>query len=303
MKQRTLTVAIVAIGEMGYGVARRLREAGATVTTSLTGRSARTKARAEQAGVVAVPDDDALVRDADVVLSIVPPGEALALARRMAAAIVRTGSRPAYVDCNAIALESMQRIGATVMDAGAAAVDVGIIGPPPAQGRATKFYASGQPCPAVDRLKQHGLDIRWIGSTLGDASALKMGYGGLTKGVTALATALMVSAERSGVHAALTAELADSRPDILAFLDRFIPSMPPKAYRWVAEMEEGAATLDRAGLPSHMLRGAARLYEWIASIPAEAVLAGVGHPRERAAVIERLAAHLAEQRKVLADVK
>jgi 3-hydroxyisobutyrate dehydrogenase-like beta-hydroxyacid dehydrogenase len=296
-------IAIVAIGEMGQGVARRLRQGGAAVATCLQGRSAHTAMRAADAGVAVLPDDDALVRGAAVVLSIVPPGEAFALARRLAAAMRRTGARPAYVDCNAISADTMRRIGEVLAETGAPVVDVGIIGPPPGKG-ATKFYASGPPCAAFERLKACGLDVRWIGSALGEASTLKMCYGGLTKGLTALATTLLISARRAGVDQALAAELADSRTDLLPFLDRFIPSMPPKAYRWVAEMEEGAAALARVGLPPEMLAGAARLYEWIANArPGEGEPAGLDPAAKRKAVIERLADHLGEKREALAAAK
>lgn len=294
-----VNVAIVAVGEMGQGVGRLLREGGAHVTTCLQGRSAQTAKRAQDAGIEAVADDDALVRGADIVLSIVPPGEAVALARRIAAAMARTGSRPPYVDCNAISPETMGRIAAIITDAGATVADVGIIGPPPGKGRATKFYASGPSCPTLDRLKECGLDVRWVTPAIGDASTLKMCYGGLTKGLTALGTTLMVSAKRAGIEQALTAELADSQAEMLAFLDRFISSMPPKAYRWVAEMEEGAATLDRAGLPGDILRGAAQLYQWVAKTPvAHGASAGT-----RGAVVEGLAKQLGDKRPALAEVK
>ena len=294
-----VNVAIVAVGEMGQGVGRLLGDAGAHVTTCLQGRSAQTAKRTQDAGIVAVPDDDTLVREADIVLSIVPPGEAVALARRMAAAMGRTGSQPPYVDCNAISPETMRNIAGVITDAGAPVADVGIIGPPPGKGRATKFYASGPSCAALDRLKGFGLDVRWVSAAVGDASTLKMCYGGLTKGLTALGTTLMVSAKRAGIDQALTAELGDSQAEMLAFLDRFISSMPPKAYRWVAEMEEGAATLDRAGLPGDMLRGAAELYEWIAKTP----VAEGGGGDKRVAVVERLATQLADKPGVLAPAK
>ncbi len=299
MAERGPNVAIVAVGEMGQGVGRLLREGGASVTTCLQGRSAQTAKRALDAGIAAVPDDDALVRSADIVLSIVPPGEAVALAQWIAAAMARSGSRPPYVDCNAISPETMRKIAGIVAEAGAPVADVGIIGPPPGKGRATKFYASGPLCPALDRLKGCGLDVRWVSAAIGDASTLKMCYGGLTKGLTALGTALMVSAKRAGVDRALEAELADSQANILAFLDRFIPSMPPKAYRWVAEMEEGAATFDRAGLPGDMMRGAAELYEQIAKTP----VAQGNASDKRMTVVDALAEHLAGNPGVLTAAK
>jgi 3-hydroxyisobutyrate dehydrogenase-like beta-hydroxyacid dehydrogenase len=260
-------VALISTGDMGNSVGRLLREGGATVSTCLAGRSPRTAKLAEQAGIVGVADDDRLVAGCDVFLSIIPPGEAVALAERIGKAMTRTGAKPVYVDCNAISAETMQRIAAVLKPTGAPVVDAGIIGPPPAKGSATKFYSSGPKAPAYDTLKAHGLDVRWVSERIGDASLLKMSYGGLTKGLQALATALLISAERGGVGPALAAELADSQAAVLGWLDRQLPKMPPKAYRWVAEMEEGAATLEAAGLPAGLLQGAARLYAGIALTP------------------------------------
>ena len=86
-------VAIIAAGEMGSAVGARLAEHGVKVTTSLAGRSGASAARAERARMVPVADDDTLVGEADYVLSICPPGEAVALARR----IVVFSQRPARI--------------------------------------------------------------------------------------------------------------------------------------------------------------------------------------------------------------
>jgi len=41
--------------------------------------------------------------------------------------------------------------------------------------------------------------------------------------------------------------------------------MPPKAYRWVPETTEIAATFEEAGLTPRILQGAADMYEFIAA--------------------------------------
>ena len=269
-------VAVVATGDMGNAVGRLLREGGAAVSTCLAGRSERTRKLAEKAGITVVADDDTLVRNVDVFLSIIPPGEVIHLAERIAGAFKRTGAKPAYVDCNAVSAATMQRIAGIIGPTGATLVDVGIIGPPPAKGAATKFYASGPKVPAFEALRQCGLDVRWCSEKIGDASTLKMCYGGMTKGLQALATTLMISARHAGVGDAFEAELKDSQQALLGWLDRSLPRMPPKAYRWVAEMEEGAATFESAGLPREMMIGAAQLYDWIAKTPL-----GQDNPEER----------------------
>src|SRR5258708_35386767 len=75
---------------------------------------------------------------------------------------------------------------------------------------------------------------------------------------------MMVGASRSGAAAALRQELAESQPHLLAWLARQVPSMYPKAYRWVAEMEEIAAFSGGDLAAQQIYRGLARLYERLA---------------------------------------
>jgi 3-hydroxyisobutyrate dehydrogenase-like beta-hydroxyacid dehydrogenase len=261
----TLRIAIVAPGEMGSGVGRKLVQNGLTVLTSLKDRSAASAGRAARAGLVDAADDDALAA-CDIILSIVPPKDALGLAERLQPALARAARKPLYVDCNAIAPRSVERIAALVASTGARFVDAGIIGPPPSdtQRSATTFYASGAAAPDFAALSAHGLTIRVLDKPVGAASALKMSYAGLTKGLTALGTAMILGASEAGVSDALKRELAESQPHFLSFLQRSVPGMFPKAYRWIAEMEEIAAFADDVAGGQDMYRGVADLYRRIA---------------------------------------
>ena len=137
-------VAIIAPGEMGSAVAARLFERGVKVVTSLAGRSAASAARAERAHMVPVADDDALIAQADFFLSICPPGEAVALARRLKPALTRARKKPIYVDCNAVSPQTAIEIGAVLESTGCQYVDGGIIGPPPPpNGTGTRIYVAG----------------------------------------------------------------------------------------------------------------------------------------------------------------
>ena len=91
---------------------------------------------------------------------------------------------------------------------------------------------------AIERLNEYGLVFRPVEGPVGAASALKMSYGGITKGLTAVGSAMILAAERAGVAEALHAELAASQPNLLAYFTRSVPDMFGKAYRWVPEMEE-----------------------------------------------------------------
>jgi L-threonate 2-dehydrogenase len=258
-------VAIIAAGDMGAAVGARLAEHGVRVTTSLVGRSAASAERAERACMVAVADDDALV-EADFFLSICPPGEAVGLARRMKPALARARKKPIYVDCNAISPETAVEIGTVLEGTGCRYVDGGIIGLPPPPGHtATRIYVSGAAANEVARLTDFGVPFPALDGPIGAASALKMSYGGITKGFTAIAVAMVLGATRAGSAAALHKELEMSQPHLLAWLTRQVPRMPPKAYRWVAEMEEIGHFLGDDTPAGDMYEAIARLYVDIAA--------------------------------------
>ena len=259
------TIAVIAMGEMGSGVARRLHERGATVITSLAGRSAASAARAEKAGAIPVSTDDELVAQAGTILSIVPPGDAVALAERLAPAIKRAARKPVYVDCNAVSPQTAEQIGEVLKGTGCTYVDAGIIGPPPSATGRTIFYASGPGARDFERLSAHGLTIRVMDGPNGAASAMKLSYAGITKGCTAIGSAMMLGATRGGTAAALLQELSESQPMLLNWMRGFVSRMPPKAYRWVAEMEEIARFQEDDKAAEAMYLGIARFYQQIAA--------------------------------------
>jgi L-threonate 2-dehydrogenase len=258
-----ISVAIVAPGNMGAAIGRRLTDNGVRVLTSLAGRSAASARRAEAAGMQAV--DDPGLTGADLLLSIVPPGDAVAFAQRIAPLLASSATKPVFVDCNAISPGTVTRIAAIVAPTGAAFLDAGIIGSPPQPGtKGPVLYVSGEAASQTLALAAHGLDVRAVEGGIGAASALKMSYAGITKGLTALGAAMMLGASRAGVAEALQAELAASQPALLAWFEWQIPGMYQKAYRWVAEMEEIGDFLHADPAAANMFKGAARLYERLA---------------------------------------
>jgi 3-hydroxyisobutyrate dehydrogenase-like beta-hydroxyacid dehydrogenase len=263
-------IAVIAPGEMGAAIGQRLRERGARVITSLAGRSAASAERAERAGLVTAATDDEIV-EADIILSVVPPKDAAGLAARLKPAIARAATKPIYVDCNAVAPQTAEEIGAILAGTGCAYVDGGIIGAPPTPTTAgARLYVSGERAKDVVRLNAYGLDTRFLDGPIGAASALKMSYAGITKGFTAVSAMMMLGATRAGCAGTLHKELADSQPHLLGWLSRQMPKMPPKAYRWVAEMEEIGAFLDGVAGGREAYESIARFYDHVADVQAQA---------------------------------
>lgn len=90
------------------------------------------------------------------------------------------------------------------------------------------------------------LNIQHISGEIGGASGLKMCFASLTKGFTALTIHSFTTAHRLGVTAELEDHLSKYSPKTLE-LTKNLTSMPPKAYRWVREMQEISATFQEDG--------------------------------------------------------
>ncbi len=262
-------VAIVAQGMMGAGIARRLTENGVEVRTSLAGRGAGSARRAAEAGMRDVPE--AQLAEADFFLSVVPPGDALALVQRLAPAFTASNRKPVYVDCNAVNTKTAARIAAAVGETGAPFVDGGIIGGPPKplaqdpKDAGPRLYVAGPNARRVAALREYGLDVRVLNGPSDAASALKMSYAGITKGFTAMASVMLLASVRGGTAADLYAELADSQKALLGWLSGSIPRMYDKAYRWVAEMEEISGFVGEGTTDAQVHAAFARFYERIAA--------------------------------------
>ena len=69
----------------------------------------------------------------------------------------------------------------------------------------------------------------------------------MSKGFTAIAVEAFTTAESMGVLPELQEHLKDYNPGLGAAAAKSLVGMPPKAYRWVAEMEEIAVTMEQFG--------------------------------------------------------
>jgi putative dehydrogenase len=259
----TPVVAVIAPGMMGAAVGKRLVDNGVKVLTSLKGRSAETATRAKAAGMAAAGDEE--IAACDFILSILPPGDAVTLAERFQPALKASNAKPVYVDCNAINPKTVDRVAAVIAPTDCPFVDSGIIGSPPKPGDAgPRFYASGPAAPRFASLRDYGLDVRLLDGALSAASAMKMSYAGITKGTQAIGAAMMLAATRGGSADALFAELSSSQKEMFAWFKRGLSLMPPKAYRWIAEMHEIAGFVGDDPAAKELYEGAAHFYERIA---------------------------------------
>ena len=249
------TIAILHPGEMGAAIAASLIARGLRTVWASAGRSADTRARA--AHIADLGTLAAVVAAADLIVSVCPPHGALALAQQVAA----LGFASVYIDANAIAPATTRQAEAALLaNRGARFVDGGIIGPPPLTPGTTRLYLSGAAAAeAAALLDGQPLAVIALDGPVGAASALKVCYAGWNKGSIALLGAIRAFAQHEHVDAALLAEWDLSSPGIVKRSEA-ITGAARKAWRWIAEMEEIAASLEAVGLPGGFHLAAAEVY-------------------------------------------
>ena len=214
-----------------------------------------------------MPTLEDMVSQADLVLSILVPSEAIGVAKRVAEAIRATGAHTPFADCNAVSPQSALAMNDIVSMAGGRFIDGSIIGGPPGRGAPPRLYVSGPDEGIVAELDAKGIAVRTMGGHIGRASAIKMCYAAGTKGTSALHTALLTAAGALGVSGELAAELRASQSEVYKRMEGVVPGLPIAAGRWVGEMEEIAATFDHVGVTPHFHRGAADIFRLLSRTP------------------------------------
>jgi 3-hydroxyisobutyrate dehydrogenase-like beta-hydroxyacid dehydrogenase len=241
---------------MGASVGAAARSNQHSVLWASAGRTGSTHDRAHRADLEDAGTVAELVNASEIVLSVCPPHAAEDVAREVA----QLGFTGVYVEGNAISPDRTRAIQRIIEDAGADYVDGGIIGGPAWTREAkTHMYLSGPRAQEVAACFEGSpLKTPVISERIGAASALKMGYAAYTKGTTALLTAILGMVEKEGVRAELARQWGDTFTEQTV---RRVCANTAKAWRFVGEMQEIAATFKGAGLPGGFHEAAADVFE------------------------------------------
>ncbi|KAH7078853.1 6-phosphogluconate dehydrogenase [Paraphoma chrysanthemicola] len=303
------TIAVISIGQMGLGIASLLLATGYRVITNVSDRSTATQDRARNANIECLSSDVDLVQQADYILSIVPPRDAIAMAQRIETAFRSTQQSNSnkvlyYLDLNAISPTTARQIESifTPLRPTILFIDGGIIGGPPSLSRLTspdstpsleKWAKPGIPISGPDSIPDTELisvlNMRFINEKIGSASGLKCCFAALSKGFTALALQSFSTASSLGVYAHLQDYLEENNPGAGEKARKTVVGCTTKAYRWVEEMRQIGETFDVEGGwqgRAQVFREIAGVFEGLADVveregakklgDAEGVVTGLG---------------------------
>ena len=260
-------IGIMSIGEMGFHWAKLLKSHGVEVLTYDKDRGETSRKRAENAGVKSLASMAQLVSDAELIVSIVIPSAAKRVAEAVAAAVSQLGRRNLlFLDANAISPMTADAIAAVLAPAGVGFIDGCIIGSAARMGKGTVVYVSGGDAGRARDLEPFGIPVRVLGPNTSQASAFKVVYAGLTKGLQGLFCELLMGAQRFGLLNEIRAQYEESFPGLLDKIASSIIGLRIHAGRRAEEMDELKRTFNHYGMTALMAPAVQQVLEAIASL-------------------------------------
>ena len=261
-------IAIMSIGEMGFHWAKLLKGHGVEVLTYDKDRGEVSRKRGENAGVKSVGSLTDLVRQSDLIVSIVVPSAAIDVAKKVAEAVKTAGRKNLiFLDANAISPMTAEEIAKNLQPAGVSFVDGCIIGSAARMGKGTIVYVSGPEANHLQILEKFNIPVKVLGASTSQASAFKVVYAGLTKGLQGLFCELFMGARRFGLLQEIRAQYDESFPGLLDKVSSSIVGLSIHAGRRAEEMDELKRTFNHFGMRSFMAPAAQKVLEAIAALP------------------------------------
>ena len=262
-----LTIGLLGVGEMGAGLASAFVNAGHTVVSDLTGRSESSCVLALKANIEGEVSLEAVVTRADILFSVLPTQFAHDEAARVSKLLKGIKTSLLFVEANAIAPSLAANISKLFTDNNTNFIDAGIVGAPPNGSKRPRLYVSGGNVEPLKLLDGFGIDLVDLGKKIGTASAFKMTYAAMTKGVNALLTNVMLAAEEYGFLELFLQEVDQSQANLAQRAKANISRLPCDAARWEDEMKQIARSFDDIGLPSSFHIGAGEIMQILAASP------------------------------------
>ena len=260
-------IGILSIGEMGFHWAKLLKSHGVEVLTFDQDRGEVSRKRGENAGVRSLDSMVELVQSSELIVSIVVPSAASRVATSVAEAVKKSGRKNLiFLDANAISPMTADEIAAVLNPAGIDFVDGCIIGSAAKMGKGTIVYVSGQQASRLQSLESFNIPIKVLGPNTNQASAFKVVYAGLTKGLQGLFCELFMGARRFGLLKELTAQYEDSFPGLIDKVSSSIVGLRIHARRRAEEMDELKRTFNHHGMESFMAPAVQKVLESIAAL-------------------------------------
>jgi 3-hydroxyisobutyrate dehydrogenase-like beta-hydroxyacid dehydrogenase len=250
MEDNTLknTIGILYPGEMGSSFGKLLAENGFRVVTTVEGRSPRTQRLCRDARLSVLESVGAVLERSDIIISLVPPGAALQVARNVAALVEGSSRRLLYIDANSVSPTTAVQISEMLRRGPIDFVDASIIGLASQLRQRGILYLSGYRAEDLSHQFAGLMRVKVAGDVPGQASAFRMIISGITKGLVGLFVETMLFARDMRLLSETLEMCDESYSGVMEVIRRLLPTYPQHAGRRGEELREVEQTMLLNGL-------------------------------------------------------
>ncbi len=174
-----MKVGFIGFGEVASTISKGLMDNGVEIYTSLEGRSIKTRSLVEKMSINICKDYKEVAMISDIIISAVVPAKAVEVARE-----IGEHCKGVYVDINNVSPQTVKKALSYIKNR--KTVDASVMGSIKRNGIKVQIITSGNSACQFAKLNSYGMNIKIIGSEIGQASTLKMLRSSYTKGVSAI---------------------------------------------------------------------------------------------------------------------
>lgn len=252
-------IAILYPGDMGGHVAKVLTEKGYGIISYLQERNTETKKQAKLSGIISLASLSAVAKEADFVISLVPPNAVLEVAKKYIAA-TDSESKARFIDMNAKSVKVAEKLSEMFKSAVIPFCNACIIGRAAFVAEEGIIYYSGEVSKSFESIFGSCFRVVYLGDNVASATAFKMCFAGFNKTITAAFFETARAANHYKILHSLFEEIENKMPGIIKDISKIIGTYPKHIVRRKTEMESLAEMLKDEGLPNYIAKASAQVF-------------------------------------------
>jgi 3-hydroxyisobutyrate dehydrogenase-like beta-hydroxyacid dehydrogenase len=265
-------IAFIGFGEAAGLLTDGLAEAGAEVTATFDilinnpDKAIAHKEKAGSKGVLAAKDAEQAVQAANIIISAVTSKEILIAAKNVAPHL--TASQ-IYMDINSASPDAKQEAAKVIEANGADFVEAAVMDLVPPHGHKVPMLLAGAKAETLaETLSTYGMNVKAIGSEIGNASSVKMVRSVFMKGFSAILLESLVAAHKLNAADAVLDSLQVTYPQMNwhELAGKSMSRLIQHAKRQSEEMSSVAATLEELGVEPITAKATGARLGWLADL-------------------------------------
>lgn len=259
MKEK-MTIGLLFPGDMGLAIAEVLLKNNFRVITTSKGRSQKTIDNIKNTDIEDLTSLQQVVDESDVILSINSPNKSVEIAEKINNCISNSFKNKIFIDLNSNTPESVTKIDQIFSLNNTTFINGAVLGASKDMDKDSVIVLSGKSRKQIIDLFEGIFKTKDAGENIESASAYKLLFSLVNKGINAVFFEVMAAASRYGIVDELNTSLQIYLPGTFEDLKKTTPTYIDNIERRMHEMQGLSEMQQNQGLPNNISSAAAKTF-------------------------------------------